>query len=81
MYACETCPVAEAIDGLCPENYRAWRLFESCHTRFLVDTGALGAALMRLTADEPVHEFADLMTRLSILYQAYFPPKRGRDGA
>ena len=67
-----------AIEDLDAENLRAWRLLRSLMTRFMVDAQMLPSVLMRLTADDDVEEFEDLMTRLSILYDVQCPPKKGQ---
>jgi hypothetical protein len=82
MYVCETCVVAEAIDDLAPENLRAWSLFQRVCARFVVETRSVGQVLARLLADEDSEDFEDMLTRISILYDVHYPPKRGRkDGA
>jgi hypothetical protein len=67
----------EALDGLDPENRRAWDLMHTIASRFLADAHAIPAVLSRLTAEDDMETFADLVTRLSIIYDIQCPaPKR-----
>jgi hypothetical protein len=47
----------------------------------VIETKSANVALAKWTADLDEEEFTDMMTRLGILYDAYYPPKRGGDGA
>lgn len=78
---CETCPVREACDGLSYENARAWALFQRTCTRFIGDLHLGATVIARATADDDAEEFTDLMARLSLIYDLYFPPRRPTDGA
>ena len=77
VFNCDTCPVRIAQDGLDRENRAAWELIQTLSTRFLVETHSVPVALMRLTADviDP-EEFADVMTRLSIIYDVQCPARK-----
>ncbi len=81
QFACDTCPVFEAIEALSPENTRAWSLFHTCASRFLGETHAVGPVFVRLTTDLSAEDFEDMVQRLSVIYTLYFPPKRATDGA
>ncbi len=74
QYDCETCPVADHLQGLWPENAEAWRIYRLLASRFLVDLHAGGAALTKLTADLDEEPFEDLMQRLAIIYDVLCPP-------
>lgn len=63
----------ERLDGY---NTRAWRVFTTLTTRFNVDTQSVPLVLQRLTADDDAEEFADLMSRLAIIYDVRCPPKK-----
>ena len=78
QYQCDTCLVVRAFDGLDEDNRKAWTLFRQVCTRFLFETHAIGAALMRLTADLDEDAMADTLTRLSILYDSTYPQKRSQ---
>lgn len=58
------------------ENRAAWELFERVVTRFTVETHTLGPVLMRMAEADDPDDLMDLMTRLSILYDAYYPPPK-----
>ena len=79
VFDCDACPVRAAIDGLDRENAEAWQLMGTVLTRFLIETRSLPQVLMRLTGDKDDEEFADLMTRLGIIYDVQCP--RPREGA
>jgi len=76
VFNCDTCPVQAAIEGLDGENLRAWRLMRTLATRFNVETQALPMVLMRLTGGDDAEEFADLMSRLAIIYDVQCPAKK-----
>lgn len=80
VFQCETCEVSDRIQGLDAENARAWRLFQSLQTRFLVENRAVGMALAVFTADDSPEDVADLISRLSVLYDVYFPPPKAPRG-
>ncbi len=76
MFNCDTCPARIAIEGLDGDNLRAWNLFRTVVTRFNVDTQAVPAVLMRMTAEDDAEEFAELMSRLALLYDVHCPAKK-----
>lgn len=65
------------MESLDSENLRAWRLLPTLCTRFSVDSHVVQAVLMRVTAEDDVEEFTDLMSRLSIIYDVQCPPHKG----
>lgn len=71
----------QAVEDLSAENLDAWRLFQALSTRFLVETHAVSVALARLTADLDADDLSDVLTRLAVLYEAYYPPRRPASGA
>lgn len=79
-FDCGACPVMEALEGLDPENRRAWNLMHTIASRFLADTHAVPLVLSRLTADDDPETLADLMTRLSIIYDVTCPPPKKERG-
>lgn len=64
------------IDKLQPCNREAWGTFKAICTRFVVDGHAFGAVLTKLGEGVDVDDFLDLVTRLSILYDVYYPPQK-----
>lgn len=76
VYQCGSCGVMAQIDALHPLNREAWELFQRTCTRFLVDGHGVSAVLEKLGEGEDVDDFLDLVTRFSILYDVYYPPKR-----
>jgi hypothetical protein len=72
-YDCQSCTVAEALDDLWPENRAAWVFFRKLVTRFTVDMGCVGIALDRLTREMEPEEFADVLNRLSVIYDELYP--------
>lgn len=80
-FQCHACIVAERIDALAPENAAAWTTFRRVVTRFHMDTHTVGVALASLTVGADPDDAADLMARLSLLYDVYYPPKKASDGA
>lgn len=81
MFDCDRCVVADHLDTLAPENARAWSLFHQLCARFVVDTGCTAAVLTRLTAETSAREYADLVARVALIFDVYYPPKRASDGA
>ncbi len=82
MYVCQTCPVRKALEGLDETNTAAWKLFQRLSARFVMETRTAGPLLMRLTADCGVTELEDVVTRLSLMYDIFYPPRKERhDGA
>jgi uncharacterized protein (UPF0303 family) len=78
MYSdCATCPVAEALDGLCPSNQDAWRVYRQVVTRFAYETRSIPLVLERITADLDPDAFVDLMERFAILFEVFNPPPKG----
>jgi hypothetical protein len=73
---CDECGVAGQIDGLCAENLAAWRQYREAVTRFAVDTQTVALVIQRCTADLDRDEFADLMERFAVLYNALCPPRQ-----
>jgi len=76
VFNCDTCPVRDAIEGLDPDNAEAWELLGRMCSRFVMETRSLPHVFMRLTATKDDEEFADLMTRLAIIYDVQVPQKR-----
>lgn len=72
-FDCETCVVRQALDGLDADNAAAWGLFRRLCTRFVVDRRLTPMLLARETAGLDDEDTADLVTRLSILYEAFYP--------
>lgn len=68
--------VDSAIAELSAENHHAWQLFERMCSRFTVEQGAVGVVLDRLTADLATDDFEEMVMRLSILYNIYFPRQK-----
>lgn len=73
QFQCDQCAVAEALDGLWPENRRAWALSRRVLTRFTFETGCVALALERLTSECDPEDWADLLTRLAIIYDEVNP--------
>lgn len=73
VYDCQTCTVADALEELWPENRAAWTFFRKLLTRFTFDLGCVGMALDRLTRDFEPEELADLLNRLSLIYDELYP--------
>ncbi len=76
-FNCETCAVAENVEGLCASNREAWRLYRQIVTRFTVDTHTIPVALQSVTAALSQDETLDLIERLDILYGVFNPPPKG----
>jgi hypothetical protein len=74
LFNCDACPVRDALDALWPENAAAWALFNRIARRFVADLHAGGEALHRLTADLDAEDFADLLDRLTLIYDVVCPP-------
>jgi hypothetical protein len=79
QFDCATCPLAEQWATLSESNVEAWCLFQRVCSRFAVETHAAPAILARAIedADDP----DGLTTRLTMLYDIHYPPKKARDGA
>jgi hypothetical protein len=74
QFDCEECPIADALDGLMPENASAWRIFHRLASRFLVDTHLTQAIFERLTAGWHEERVLDLAERLELIYSLLCPP-------
>ncbi len=68
--------MADALAGLegDPENLAAWAMFQKVVNRFTLDTSLVGIALERATREADPDDFADLLARFEILYDALCPP-------
>ena len=75
LFDCATCPVREAWEGLDDANREAWAMFQRLMSRFVVDLGAGSAVFARMTADVPDEAYADLVARLTVLYDIVCPPR------
>lgn len=73
LFQCETCPVAEHLEGLDAANAQAWTIFQQLATRLVVDAKLGPEVFRRMTED--VEEIEPLLTRLGILYDVMMPPK------
>ena len=76
LFNCQTCPVAEAIDGLHPENAEAWALFRRVVGRLVIDAGLASETLRRLTQDLSAADFADTLDRLTLIYDVVMPERK-----
>ncbi len=74
MYDCEACPVMGALDGLDPDNRRAWRVYREAVSRLAADLHCGAEVLRRLTATVADEDWPDLWARLSLLYDTVNPP-------
>ena len=66
--------MAAHLAGLDSDNAKAWNLTHQMCTRFLSDSQAIGPVLVRLTSDLDEDEFADLLRRISLIYDVLVPP-------
>jgi hypothetical protein len=73
VFDCDTCPVAQALGDLWPENAQAWDLFKRLATRFVVDAGLAASVFQRLTEDLDVDEMQELVERLTVIYDLVMP--------
>lgn len=73
QYDCQTCAVAEAIDGLEPDNVRAWRLYRQIVCKLAIDAQCGNEVLRRLLADVSDDEFPDVWARLMLLHDTLNP--------
>ncbi len=78
-FDCQSCVVADALDGLWPENRHAWTLSRHLITRFAFDSRAVPWLLDRITAGQELDDVFDLLERLSIIYNELIPlpPQHG----
>lgn len=72
-FDCATCQVMAQLDGLDADNRRAWDLSHVVLTRFAGDARGVGLWVDRLTADLDEDDFADMLRRLSTIYDALVP--------
>lgn len=79
VFDCDTCPIRQALEGLWPENERAWRLFNQLATRLVADLGIGAEAFRILAADIPADDMPDLLTRLAVIYDVVYPPPKVPD--
>jgi len=82
-FNCDTCVVRQRFDGLDPENAEAWGAFQTCATRFCVESRSTGAVLTRIGESLETEAFADLVARISLIYDGVVPVRRSgvSDGA
>lgn len=79
MYqGCDTCPVAEHIEGLCGENQTAWREYRQVVTRFTLETQSVALVLDRITTDLDRDAFEDRIERFAVLFDALCPPPESK---
>lgn len=74
LYQCDVCPVAEQLDGLWPENARAWDLFHRVVCRFTMETRSVGQVLLATLEDDA--DPLDTVERMQIMYEALVPERR-----
>lgn len=79
LFDCETCPVEAHLSIMDADNRRAWQLAHLLLTRFIADTHSFGPALARLTADLDEDDFADLLRRMTIIYDVLVPAPQRRE--
>lgn len=77
LFDCETCAVEAQLAGMDADNKRAWDLAHLLLSRFMHDTQSMGAVLTRLSADLDDEDFADLVRRLSMIYDVLMPAPKG----
>lgn len=76
LFECETCPVAAHLDGMDLENRRAWDLTHLLCSRLMADTHGAGPLLVALTSDLDPEERADLLRRMTLIYDTLVPPPK-----
>lgn len=81
MYDCQTCAVADRLDGLDADNMRAWRLYRDLVSRLAMDLHCGGEVLKRLTATISDDDWPDVWNRLALLYDILQPVKDEPHGA
>ncbi|MGE3521168.1 MAG: hypothetical protein AB7J63_19670, partial [Vicinamibacterales bacterium] len=64
------------LDTLDADNARAWELAHLLWSRFLSDAHGVTPALLRLTTDLDDEAFADLLRRLTLMYDVLVPPPK-----
>lgn len=74
MFDCENCQVSRHLTALDADNQRAWALTHTVCSRFLGDAHAVGLALNRLTTDLDTDDFADMLSRVTLIYDVLCPP-------
>ena len=74
-FDCEHCPVTAHMAGMDADNRRAWDLAHLVLTRFAHDSQGVAAFVLRLTPDLEEADFADLLRRLTLIYDVLAPPQ------
>lgn len=68
--------VSKALQELDDDNTEAWNLFQTACDRFGIETQTVALRLERATAGLSPEQFEDVMARLSILYDAFYPARK-----
>ena len=74
-FDCESCPVTAHLAGMDVDNRRAWDLSHLVLTRFAHDSHGVAAFVVRLTPDLDEDDFADLLRRMTLIYDVLAPPR------
>lgn len=77
-FDCGSCPVQAHLAGLDVDNQHAWDLAHTLLTRMVGDTHSFGPLLVRLTGEMDEEVFADLVQRLTLIYDVLVPAPRRR---
>jgi hypothetical protein len=73
LFQCDTCPVADHLELLDSDNKRAWDTTTLVASRFLAEGQAAGPVLVRLLNDLDEDDFADMLRRITVIYDTIAP--------
>jgi hypothetical protein len=71
--------VRTGFDALDAENREAWTVFQSAVTRFTFDLHLVPLVLAPVLDARPPEARADLVARLTLLYDTLYPPPKAKD--
>lgn len=82
VFDCETCEFRCRVDGLDAENAKAWQVYSRLTShRWVWDTQCGPWWVARVFDGWDVDDLDEMMTRVSVIYDALHPPKAHKHGA
>ena len=73
LFDCESCRVADAVEGLDQENAAAWSLYQMVASRFVTEAGVAPLVLERHLSELPLEDFTDTLERLGVVHDILAP--------
>lgn len=79
QFNCDICAFNRWRQELDADNQAAWRVFHQVGTRFCIETRSTGAVLRKVADELTADEFGELVARLSVIYEAFYPKRKAAE--